>query len=104
MGRAGGRWGQGRGRGVGGGSWRPFGRGLGYPIGIAGWAGEQIVREYQGYHGGHQRGRESCRRPSCGGRGKRLGASSWGEHWERVGLDHSWEGSSGWWGGPGGRG
>ena len=32
-----------------------------------------------------------------------MGASPW-EHRERVGLDHGWEGSSGRWGRPGGRG
>lgn len=102
--RTGGEGGQGWRRGVRGRSGRPFSRGLECPIRIAGWGWEQIVREHQGHHWGHQRGGESSWGHRCGSRGKRLGASSRREHWERVGLDNRWEGGSGWWGGPGGGG
>lgn len=44
--RAGEQWGQGWRRGVGGRGRRPLDRGLGYPIGIAGWGRKQIVREH----------------------------------------------------------
>ena len=104
MGRAGGQRGQGWRWGAGGRGKRPLGKRLGCPVGVGRWGREQIVREHQGHHGGHQGGRESCRRHRRGSRRERLRAASWGEDRERVWLDHSWEGRSGWWWGPGGRG